>query len=462
MSRLNTAIKKPPVYTHGGAVAFGHLKPIEQLRRSVLSCLLWEREFYEDGQSIADRITEFADKVKPEELAGLAVEARKVFHLRHVPLLLLCSLIKRTDCSPGLVSEAIFDVVSRVDELTELLAIYWRNGRCPVDRQLRLGLARAITKFDEYQLAKYDRDGAIKLRDVFRIARPKPKNAEQEALWRRVVKRELKTPDTWEVALSGGANKKETFERLIQEGNLGYLALLRNLRNMAGAGVDSSLVRQAILARKNGADRVLPWRYVAAARACPQFEPQLDAALQAGLEQMPKLPGKTVIVVDISGSMGAPLSVKSDLNRLDTACALGAIGRGICEDVRIFATAGDDWKRKHATGESPPRSGMALIDAIKMQERQLGHGGIFLKQVMAYLRKEVGEVDRVIVVTDEQDCGISSDDRPTDAVPIAPKAYMLNVGSAKNGIGYGPKWTNITGFSENVFRYISEVERGQN
>jgi hypothetical protein len=45
--------------------------------------------------------------------------------------------------------------------------------------QMRKGLARAFGKFDEYQLAKYDRDGVVKLRDVLRLARPKPKE-----LWR--------------------------------------------------------------------------------------------------------------------------------------------------------------------------------------------------------------------------------------------------------------------------------------
>jgi 60 kDa SS-A/Ro ribonucleoprotein len=70
--------------------------------------------------------------------------------------------------------------------------------------------------------------------------------------------KELATADAGEVQLSAGADKKETFERLIRERRLGYFALIRNLRNMGRAGVDVQLVREAILARKGGAEKLLP------------------------------------------------------------------------------------------------------------------------------------------------------------------------------------------------------------
>lgn len=433
MARLNVTAPNYKV-THEGAPAFPHLKPIEQLRRSVLSCLLWENEFYEDGKSIADRISDAAALVKPAELAALAVEARKVFNLRHVPLLLLDTLSK---VGPDLTAETVARVVSRADEMGELLAIYWRNGHKSVPRQMRKGLAKAMLKFDEYQLAKYDRDGAVKLRDVLRIVRPKPTSDEQSALWKRVKDRALVTPDTWEVALSGGADKKETFERLIREGNLGYLALLRNLRNMIAAGVDDSLIREAIIARKNGAQRVFPFRYVAAARAVPQLEPAIDQALCEAIAEMPPLDGRTVILVDVSGSMDTKLSAKSDMTRLDAAAALGAIAHG---NIRLltFSTA---------MVEVPPRRGMAGVDAIV---RSQPHGGTYLGQAIQTINAQV-QADRLIVITDEQ-----SHDRVPE--PVAKRAYMINVASNKNGVGYG-RWTHIDGFSEGVLRFIHEVER---
>ena len=272
--RINTK-NRNAVRTHEGAPAVPALPPEKMLRRSVLSCLLWEDQFYEDGKSIADRIVENAEKVKPEVLAGIAVEAREVFNLRHAPLLLL-EVLSRTGSGDGRVADTVARVVQRADELAELVALQHRLGaRKMLPAQMRKGLARAFAKFDAYQLAKYDRDAAVKLRDVLRLVRPKPQDEAQSALWRGVKERSLAAPDTWEVALSGGADKKEAFERLLRGGKRGYLALLRNLRNMGEAGVDPELVREAIVARRGGAQRVVPFRYVAAARAAPRFEPFL-------------------------------------------------------------------------------------------------------------------------------------------------------------------------------------------
>src|SRR5215831_18407996 len=270
--RLNVFARKA-ARTHEGAPAVPRLPAEQRLRRSVMSCLLWEDEFYEDGQSIAERIVTNAMRVTPQALAALAIEAREIFNLRHAPLLLL-EVLSRTGKGDRLVADTIVRVVQRADELGELIAIHHKLGsKRMIPAQMRKGLARAFAKFDAYALAKYDRDVAVKLRDVLRLVRPTPKDAKQSALWEQVKDRSLQAPDTWEVALSSGADKKQTFERLLRDGKLGYLALLRNLRNMAQASVDETLVRQAIVARKGGAQRVLPFRYVAAARAAPQFEP---------------------------------------------------------------------------------------------------------------------------------------------------------------------------------------------
>lgn len=436
MARLNVAVRNS-VFTHEGAPAVANLTAVQELRRTVLSCLLWEDQFYESGVAIADRIREGARKVANlNDLADLTIEARAKFNLRHVPLLLLCALIERGRGQPG-VADVIANVIQRTDEMGELLAIYWadKKNKHMIPAQMRKGLARALPKFNEYQLAKYDRDGAIKLRDVFRLARPTPANAEQAALWKRAVKRELVTPDTWEVALSGGADKKETFERLIREGQLGYLALLRNLRNMAQAGCDPDLVKEAIIARKGGAQRVFPFRYVAAARAAPQFEPALDQALCEAIAEMPILTGKTIVLVDVSGSMDARLSNKSDMNRIDAAAALACIIHG---DLRMFSFS-------TSLVEVPPRRGMAGVDALL---RSQSHGGTYLGAAVQAINGMPH--DRLIVITDEQ-----SHDRVPE--PVAKHAYMINVAAYQNGVGYG-RWTHIDGFSEQVLRFINESE----
>lgn len=429
--RLN---KKPnhSAQTHG-APAFPHLTPLQRLRRSVLACLLWEDQFYEDGQSIANRISSEAAQVDAQDLANLAAEARSIHNLRHVPLILLCALAKH---GGAIVSKTIAETIQRPDELAELLALYWKDGKRPLAKQVKRGLARAFTKFDAYGLAKYNRDNAIKLRDVLFMVHAKPKDEEQAALWKRLVDGTLSPPDTWEVALSGGADKKEAFERLLRGRNLGYLALLRNLRNMTEAGVDTGLIRDAILARK-GAERVLPFRYVAAARACPMLEPVIDQALSEAISDLGPLVGRTVVLVDVSGSMGDKLSNKSDLRRMDAACALASLING---DVRMFSFS-------NQVVEVPARRGMAGVDALI---RSQSHGGTDLAGAVAVINQKIPH-DRIIVITDEQaTTGLVPD-------PIAEKAYMINVASYQNGVDYG-RWTHVNGFSEGVLRWIWETE----
>ncbi|MET1113302.1 MAG: VWA domain-containing protein, partial [Allosphingosinicella sp.] len=190
----------------------------------------------------------------------------------------------------------------------------------------------------------------------------------------------------------------------------------------------------SILARR-GAHYVLPFRYVAAARAAPQFEPQLDEALSGAVEAMPVLPGRTIVLVDVSGSMEAPLSRRSDLSRLDAAAALAGIVHG---QVRVFTFS-------EKVVEVPPRRGMAGVDAVA---RSQPHSGTYLGAAVRHVNAVPH--DRLIVITDEQS---------HDAVGAAAArhAYMINVASARNGVGYGP-WTRIDGFSENVLRFIHAHE----
>lgn len=429
--RLNTTAKNPH-RTFEGAPAIHPHNPIDQLRRAVSACLLWEDQFYEDGVAIADRIAALVAQCEPAEVAALAVEARTSMKLRHAPLWLLTAL---AHAGKGAQADAYAAVVNRADEMGELIAMFWKDGRRPFPAAMKRGLAQAFGKFDAYQLGKYNRKTAVKLRDVLRIVHPKPANDEQAAMWKAVIDDTLASPDTWEVALSGGADKRETFTRLLAEGKLGYLALLRNLRGMAEAKVDSGLIRDAILARK-GAHNVLPFRYVAAARACPQFEPALDEALCGAIEALPILPGKTAVLVDVSASMDCALSGKSDMTRIDAAATLASIIHG---DVRVFTFS-------NQVVEVPPRRGMAGVDAVK---RSQAHQGTYLGAAIEAVNRQVPH-DRLIAITDEQSA---------DRVGAAKgKGYMINVASYQNGVGYGD-WTRINGFSENVLRFVTEHER---
>jgi len=454
MATINTPSSISTKRTHEGAPA-RTISPEQELRRTVMACLLWEDQFYESGVSIADRISDLVPQVDPYKVACIAGEARVQMHLRHVPLLLAREMA-RHESHRHMLSKVLPSIIQRPDELTEFLAIYWRDKKQPLAAGVKRGLAKAFTQFNEYQLAKYNRDTPIKLRDVLFLCHAKPENKEQEALWKRLIDGTLETPDTWEVELSKSKDKTKSWTRLLKEERLGSMALLRNLRNMKTAKVGDDLIRTALLNMKPG--RVLPFRFIATAKHAMQFEPELEQALFKRVAEQPKLPGRTVLIVDVSGSMyGTPVSAKSELTRIDVACGLAMLAREQCAQPIIYATAGNDSSEVHCTQQVPPRRGFALRDAVYNLSASLGGGGIFLKQVMDYVFDEQGVVDRVIVITDEQDCDHDPKRSPLHSRQISNRNYLINVASYKNGIGYRP-WTHIDGWSENVVRYIQAIE----
>ena len=426
--------KKRVPRTHEGAPA-ARLSPLETLRRSVLACLLWEDMFYEAGEHIAERIGRLAREVRPEDVVALAIEARERLKLRHAPLW-LCRALARAR-SP-LVAATLERVIQRPDELAEFLALYWAGGKQPIAAAAKRGLAAAFRKFDAYQLAKYDRRGmAVKLRDVMFLVHPKPSDEEQAATWQALAEGTLAAPDTWEVALSGGADKKETWQRLLAERKLGALALLRNLRNLRKAGVDLALVRDA-LATMNVA-RILPFRFIAAARYAPELEPELEQAMFRAAAELPKLPGRTALVVDHSGSMtGAPVSRRSELDRFEAASALAILAREQCEDVVVIVFGTN-------AALVPPRRGFALRDALAQ-----GPGGATNTETAKQLADREG-YDRIVIITDEQSHQSLS--------PPKGRGYVVNVAPYENGIGYG-EWTHIDGWSEAVLSYVAAAESG--
>lgn len=456
MAKLN--VPRKPIHTHEGGKA-KHINSEMALRRSVMSCLLWEDQFYENGVAIADRIAALVPEVQPSTVASLAVEARNEMRLRHAPLLIAREMA-RYATHRRYVKDVLAEIIQRPDELAEFLAIYWKDGKAPIAAQVKKGLAEAFPKFDAYQLAKYNRDGVIKLRDVLFLCHAAPKDADQGAVWKKLVDGTLEPPDTWEVGLSSGANKRETWERLLRENKLGAMALLRNLRNFQKEGVDENLVTSGLKSIRPA--KVLPFRFIAAARYAPQWEPEIEGAMLKCLSIQEKLPGHTALLLDVSGSMEDRVSSRSEISRLDAACGVAMLAREICEKVSVFTFS---MKFVHV----PARRGFALRDAIEGSQDHSGTPlGLAVKCIYADSgfradRMDMGwrrhgidyrgqglRPDRLIVITDEQ----SHDNVPD---PTG-RGYMVNVASYQNGVGYGA-WTHIDGWSEAAVRYIQEIEK---
>ncbi len=466
--RMNVAVAPTPIFTHNGAKA-ARITPEQQLRRSVMSCMLWENEFYEDGVSIAERISECVSKLPFSTVANIAIDARMKSKLRHVPLLIANEATKYHKGRE--VGDLIATIIQRPDELGEFLAIYWGDKNPPVRTnplpikegknrplaaQVKLGLARAIQKFDEYGLAKYNGGKrAVALRDVVFLSHPRAHNKDVGSLLARLVNKEripsgiaeqyelrtdqvgLASPETWENRLSRGEDKRAVFEEMINERKLGALAMLRNLRNMIESGVPDDVIRLGLSTMK--VERVLPFRFISAARYAPRFEPELEAAMFKAMEGVPKLAGHTNLLIDVSGSMGATVSAKSELSRMDAAFGLAILAREICEHAQVFTFS-------YGVVEVPPRRGFALRDAM---DRSQAHGGTNLGGAVLEMSRR--SADRLIVLTDEQ----STDSVPQ---PAGSKSYMINVASYAAGVGYG-KWIHIDGWSEATLAFISELER---
>ncbi len=476
--RVNLAPKIVRKFTHEGAIA-SRTTPYEELRRSVLSCMLWEDSFYEGGETIAARISKNAKLVSPEQLAALAIEARQSFHLRHVPLLLLLELAQTARGIPGLIRNTVEAVISRADEMAELLAMYWKDEKKPIPNGIIKGLRQAALKFDVYQLNKWDRDGAVKLRDVIFVSHLNFPDIERSRFIANVANKSYfpettksgfsiganlglsgqphtDTPETWEALIAAcgddKAKRREIWTMLLKRnlaretGGLGYMALLRNLRNMTTDGVNFQLVETAIEARI-GAKRVLPFRFIQASKVAPQFFRSLDRALQSSIATQEDLPGTTAICVDCSGSMSNHLSSfkrpngsmgQSETTRFDAAAALAGCING---RTRLIAFG-------HEAKEIAPIQGLGA--SIALATANVGHS-TNAHLAMEIVNRMVPLPDRAIIITDEQ----ATQRLPK---PLTKSNYIVNVAPYQNGIGYG-QYNTINGFSAATIDYIREIER---
>ena len=456
----------------------------EKAERTLVTCLLGESNFYEDGQSVKDRLASYVPELSEESCRKILKEAKIDNKLRHAPIFWAVQMAKEGK----LKASDVEMVTDRVDLMADLLAEYWRENQRDeseiderrenhkrvnkmVPKQMVKGLQTSLKKFDEYQLAKYTGSkNEVKLRDVLKVVRPKPENDVQAALWGKVLKDELKTADTWEVAISAcgkdNEKKKAEWTRLLTEktekgyNKLGALALLRNLRNMDECGVSHDVIKAAL--KEMNVSKILPFQIIGAARhSSSEYADILQNKLLESIQNYEKLEGDTLFLLDVSGSMGGNLSSKSELNRLDACAGVAAIIDGICEDSTMYT---------FDTGLEPISKayhGMAMIDTVR---KRLGGGTELVNCTNRAIQKFCDEHDgrfpsRVIVITDEMDNhyqynGWGSNNTPLMNLPKSCHGYMINVAPYENGVNYNDKsWTRINGFSEGIVKYITEYEK---
>ncbi|MBH8567643.1 TROVE domain-containing protein [Microvirga sp. STS02] len=484
-----------PTVNHEGAPAFT-LTPQLELYAAVATAALSD-QFYETADTRLQRLRDLVAKNEPRFVAQLAVYAREVLNLRSVPLV-LCVELARLHRGDSLVSRLVARVVQRPDEITELLAFYAQaNGRSGtkvlnrLSKQLQKGLALSFNRFDGYQLAKYDRDGAVRLRDALFLVHPNAKDEAQQALFDQLVRSELPTPYTWETELSAvgqgtyatDADRqtavRQTWETLIGSGKLGYMALLRNLRNILEANVSAQAMERVCdtLADRFAVARSkqLPFRFLAAYREVKALPGGYVAGVLAALEtaiahSAVNLRGfghdtRVVLACDVSGSMQQPISARSKVLLYDVGLVLSMLLQSRCQNV-VTGIFGNVWKRI-----SLPRGPVLRnVDELYQREGEVGYstnGHLVVQELL--LRREV--VDKVMIFTDCQlwnstgDGGVFgriwADYRRT----VAPNArlYLFDLaghGTAPLEVRPETGVALIAGWSDKVFDVLSALDNG--
>jgi hypothetical protein len=495
--RFNFFKTTTPVTNHEGAKAY-KLTPEMELYSAVVTASLQD-QFYEKTTDKLERLRSLIAKNDPAFVARLAVYTREKMYLRSVPLVLAVELA-RTHKGDNLVSRMTSRVIQRADEITELLAYYaLANDRKEVkqlnnlNKQLQKGLAGSFNKFDEYQFAKYNRKAAVTLRDALFIVHPKAKDETQQVLFNKIVRDDLQTPYTWETELSAAgqvtydSEKKKAnafrkvWEELIDSNKLGYMATLRNLRNMLDYDVSTAHL-QKVCATLSDREMVLkskqlPFRYLSAYRELKNIDHgmivsikrALEKALQTSVQHLKGFDAKTRVVIacDVSGSMQKTISPKSKVMLYDIGLLLGMLLQHKCEYV-IAGMFGDTWKRVSMS----PDNILGNVDEFYRREGEVGYatnGYLVLEDLIK--RKAV--MDKIMLFTDGQLWDSNTNNiamantmsaKWAEYKRIAPNAklYLFDLAGYKS-VPLDVRQNDvflIAGWSDKIFEIMDAIEKG--
>ncbi len=494
--KFNTRTKTAPeLKNHEGAKAWS-MSPELELYTAVVTTTLSDK-FYETGGERLKRIKELIGKCNPIFVAKLAVYARETMYLRSVPLVLTVELA-RIHQGDDLVSRLTGRVIQRADEITELLALYQdANARTAtkklgkLSKQLQKGLALAFNKFDEYQFSKYNREAAVKLRDALFLVHPRPKDTAQQSIFDKIAADNLATAYTWETELSKAGQEihadedtknmafAKQWEALIDSGKLGYMALLRNLRNMLQKGVSSAHLAKvaAMLAdpKQVARSKQFPFRFLSAYRELrgeSSFKASglmqaLENAITASVVNMKGFDASTRVLIasDVSGSMSVPVSAKSVVQMYDIGLVLSMLLKSKCKTA-ITSIFGTEFKVVNV----PSTNILANTDQMHHYSSQVGwatNGHL----VVQHLLDTKMVVDKVMIFTDmqlwnSQGTGNSLSNNWTKYKRIAPgaKLYLFDL----QGYGQAPMSLQrddvclIAGWSDKIFDILHAIENGSN
>lgn len=510
-SPVTVASQTPTTTTYEGAPAFTRDVKSELFQLAVVN-MVSEQTFYEDALA---RDTRYAQLVRqatlddPNWTARLLAWLRNTANMRSAPLVGAAEYTRaRLEAGlPGTSRQVVASVLQRADEPAELLA-YWitRYGKA-IPKPLKRGIADAVNRlYTEYSLLKYDTAShAFRFAKVIELTHPSPRASWQDALFRHAIDRRygrgLTTETvaalpmihrnaelrrlvaggdfarlldaellreagmTWEDALSlagSKVDKAKLWESLIP--SMGYMALLRNLRNFDEAGVSDVAAVRVINKLTNPEEvansRQFPYRFLSAYLAAPsdRWKHPLSVALELATRNIPVLPGKTLVLVDTSASMRTPVSKRSKI----TAVAAGAL-LGVALTHRNTAPRGAGQVDLHgfASGEfrhEVHRGASILGETERLVRRvgEVGHG----TDMWGALRRTYAGHDRVFLISDMQT--VAGRHGYDAVVPQHVPIYGFNLGGYAN-VPYAaglPNRHEFGGLNDATLRAIPLLEAG--
>lgn len=455
LTTLSRRKSAPDTVNFAGGRAFAQTAKLEFV--SILLTTFLEDEFYRTEKHTTARIRELITKVNdPRFVAKAALYARNTHGMRSVSHLVAGELAKSVK-GQSWTKHFYAEVVRRPDDVMETLGYYLAVYGRPIPNSLKKGLGAALGRFDEYQLAKYRRDhGVFKLVDAVNLVRPK-----SSAALSKLVRDELAPAETWETKLTQAgqgepdvaAAKSQAWAELVRERKLGYLALLRNVRNVLthAPEVAKELCDQLTDERAVRRSLVFPFQFLSAVEVLKQGNLQgagkvmdaLNQAIDLSLANVPKFEGNTLVALDSSGSMaGRPQTIGS----LFAAVLVKATGADLMvfsDDARYISLNRRDTTLTAAAG-IPFAAGGTNFNVI------------FERANRAY--------DRIVILSDMQGwIGGGAPVQPFAAYQkryaVAPRVYSFDLKG--NGTLQFPQERVycLSGWSDRVFEIMHKLDR---
>jgi hypothetical protein len=400
--------------------------------------------------------------------------------------------------------------IGRADEVGEAVAYYFsRYPRTQIPKPIKRGLGDALVRtFNEYTALKYGSENSKKEYTpdrLLNLLHPTAKAPWQSDLFGYLVARrygEVEIPEslhtlrnrkrlmdlpvdqrrrkileigawdelkaagmTWE-AMAGwlqGPMDAKAWEAIIP--SMGYMALLRNLRNFDEAGISNASAAYVMAKLANEEEiaksRQFPFRFLAAHRAAPnlRWSAALTMALDSSLRNIPRLPGRTLILVDTSGSMDVPFSEHSEMKRWDAASLFGIALAKTAEHVDLFSFSSTYRLGGRCTMHFKPVRGADVLSETRRwvtQGYNMGGGTPTAQAVNETYRDH----DRVIILTDEQ-ANAYGHDNVYARVPANRHCYTFNLAGYRQGHAPTGRFRHsFGGLTDACFPLISMIEEG--